>query len=27
MVKTARLPGVLNIYDLVIFPLSGIPNQ
>jgi len=27
MFKTARIPGVLNIYDLVIFPIFGIPHQ
>jgi len=25
MFKTARIPGLLKIYDLVIFPLYGIP--
>jgi len=27
MYKTARIQGVLNIYDLIIFPLLGISHQ
>jgi len=27
MFKTARIPVVLNIYDLVISPFFGIPHQ